>query len=219
MRKLKIYSELAFPIGLILLAIGIVFLIKANFGLSVVQSNAYILSIIFPKFSFGVLTYLVQLFLVLILCIIIKKFSIRYFFSFLSGVVYGYLLNLFAFLMRNVTATTIMVRILFFVAGFILVVFAVIMFFRTNIPLMPYDIFVTDLAKYKNWNVNTVKIIFDLACLLLALSTTLLFFKKLVGIGIGTIITGLFSGICIKYIGDIVDKFFTFEPLTYYKEE
>lgn len=213
MKKLKIPNELAFFIGIILLAIGINLIIKADFGISVVQSSAFIVSQAFPILSFGTYSYLIQIVFVIILCIIIRKFSLRYVFSFASAVLYGYTIDLVSYLLTNMIAPTLTVRILFFLIGFFSVAIGVAMFFRTNIPLMPYDIFVTDLAKHKKWNINTVKIIYDFCCLVSGILLSLIFFKKLVGIGIGTVFTGLFSGICIKYVGKLIDKVIVFEPL------
>lgn len=213
MRKLKLPSELAFFIGIIILSIGIAFFIKADFGMSVIQSVAYLLSLSVPAISFGTMSYLLQFVLILALCVIVRKFSIRFIISFGSAVFYGYTVDLVIYLMRSLTSDNLVIRILFFVAGFFLVVVAVTLFFRTNIPLMPYDIFVTEIAGAKRLETANVKIIYDLCYLAVALILSLSIFGKLVGIGAGTIISGLFSGVSVKYFGKLVDKAVEFEPL------
>lgn len=213
MKKLKFYKEPAFFIGLILLSVGMTFVVKADLGISVVQSAAYILSLKIKAVSFGTFSYIVQFLLIAILCAVIRKINIRYIVSFVSAILYGYILDLCMYLMRSLPNDALYLRIIYFAAGFYLIVIAVALFFRTNIPLMPYDIFVTDLARAKNWNINTVKIIYDICCLAAGVALSLIFYKKLVGIGIGTIITGLFSGICIKYTGKLMDKILVFTPI------
>jgi uncharacterized membrane protein YczE len=213
MKKLKFPAELAFFAGLIILAVGIAFFIKADFGMSVIQSVAYLISLAVPELSFGTVSYLLQFVLIVTLCIIVRKFSIRFIISFGSAVLYGYTLDLVVYLMRNLSANNIAVRILFFAAGFFLVVVAVTLFFRTNIPLMPYDIFVTEIANTKKISKSNVKIIYDLCYLAVALTLSLSIFGKLVGIGIGTIISGLFSGVAVKFFGKLVDKVIVFEPM------
>lgn len=213
MRKLKLPSELAFFAGIIILSIGIAFFIKADFGMSVIQSVAYLLSLSIPAISFGTMNYLLQFVLVLALCFIIRRFSIRFIISFASAVFYGYTVDLVIYLMRSLTSNNLAIRILFFAAGFFLVVVAVTLFFRTNVPLMPYDIFVTELASAKRLAIANVKIVYDLCYLAVALTLSLSIFGKLVGIGIGTIISGLFSGIAVKYFGKLFDKVVVFEPL------
>lgn len=213
MKKLKFPAELAFFAGLIILAVGIAFFIKADFGMSVIQSVAYLISLAVPALSFGTVSYLLQFVLIVTLCIIVRKFSIRFIISFGSAVLYGYTLDLVVYLMRNLSANNIAVRILFFAAGFFLVVVAVTLFFRTNIPLMPYDIFVTEIANTKKISKSNVKIIYDLCYLAVALTLSLSIFGKLVGIGIGTIISGLFSGVAVKFFGKLVDKVIVFEPM------
>ncbi len=213
MRKLTVYSEIAFFLGMTLLSIGVNFMIKSDFGISPVQSSAYVLYTVFPKITFGTYNYLIQFVLVSILCIIVKRIRLRYFLSFLSAVFYGFTVDYFTFIMLPLTAEGMAMRILFYVIGFVCIVFAITFFFRTNIPLMPYDIFVTDLAKHKSFNKNTVKIIFDVSSLVAGMVLSFAFHQKLVGIGIGTIISGLFSGISIKYMGKLMDKFIVFKPI------
>lgn len=213
MKKLKLPSELAFFAGMALLSVGIAFFIKADFGMSVIQSCAYILSLTMPFFSFGTLNYLLQLVLIAALCLIVRRFSLRFIVSFGSAVFYGYTVDFVIYLMRALSAGSLVARIAFFVVGFFLIIFAVTLFFRTNIPLMPYDIFVTEIAAVKNFNTGNVKIIYDLSFLVAALILSFSIFGKLVGIGIGTVISGLFSGISVKYFGRLLDKFVVFEPL------
>ncbi len=213
MRKLKLPAELAFFVGIIILAIGIAFFIKADFGMSVIQSVAYLLSLSIPSISFGTMSYLLQFLLIVALCIVVRRFSIRFIISFGSAIFYGYTVDFVIYLMRSLTTNSLAVRILFFIVGFFLVVVAVTLFFRTNIPLMPYDIFVTEIAGAKRLSTVNVKIIYDLCYLAVALILSLSIFGKLVGIGIGTILSGLFSGVAVKYFGKLVDKAIVFEPM------
>lgn len=213
MRKLKIYSEFAFFIGLILLSAGVAFVIKSNLGISPVQSSAYILYQRFPSLTFGTYNYLIQLLLVIFLCILIKKLKVRFVLSFLSAVLYGFTVDLFIKIIGFLPMNSLFIQIIFFVIGFWLIIFGVTFCFRTNIPLMPYDIFVMDLSSHKKLNRNNVKIIFDISFLSIGIALSYIFFGKLVGIGIGTIISGLFSGIGIKYFGILLDKTVHFSPL------
>src|SRR5690554_6761984 len=119
MRKISIFSEIAFFLGIVLLAIGVTFMIKSDFGISPVQSSAFVLYAAFPKISFGTYNYLIQLLLVIILCIIIRKIRFRYLFSFLSAVFYGYTVDFFEYILRNLTPEGIFMRIVFYIIGFV----------------------------------------------------------------------------------------------------
>lgn len=212
-KKLILPSELAFIVGIVLLSIGVILLTKADYGISVVQSPAYVLSNKFEKISFGLANYIIQIVLLLVIIICTRKFSIKYIFAFINAFIYSLCLDGFNALLKNASATNVGTRLLFFVIGFFLVVFAVILFFRTNIPLMPYDIFVKELATIKNYNIAKTKLIFDLCCLLTAVILTLILNKRLLGIGIGTVICGVFTGIFIGIIGKLFDKVITFKPI------
>ena len=69
MKKLTIYSEIAYLFGILLLALGNSFSAYADFGMSMVVAPAYVLHLalvdILPWFSFGVAEYTVQALVIL----------------------------------------------------------------------------------------------------------------------------------------------------------
>ena len=219
MKKMKIFSELAYILGMIFLSFGVIFTIKSDLGIAPLQTPAYIIYEALPYLSFGTYNYLFQLILVILLCIIIRKFNVKYILSFFSAVIYGFCLDGADFLLKNLYANSMYMKILFFAIGFFLIAFGVTFFFKTNLPLMPLDIFVKDFSSHKYLKISNVKIIFDISILCSGIILSLSIFKKLVGIGIGTFIRGFFSGITIKFLGKGMDRIFLFSPLIKYEKK
>ena len=73
MKKRRFSAELAYILGLVLLGLGTAFIVKTNFGVSMVVAPAYLLHLkispYLPFFTFGVASYTVQFLLVAALSI------------------------------------------------------------------------------------------------------------------------------------------------------
>lgn len=216
MKKIRVNGELALFIALIFLAIGIVFVIKADFGMTVVQAPVYVLSLALPSISIGTWNYIVQGGLFLLMIVIIRNFKIRYLVSFISGILYGFILDFFIWLMRDLTANTLAMNILFYILGFIFLCIAVALFFSCKAPLMPYDIFIREVAHAKGIKLAKFKWFFDISCLATAVILSLTLKKSLIGIGIGTIIFAFLVSPAMAQIIKLFDKVFLFEP--YFKD-
>ncbi len=213
MKRIRINGEFALFIGLLLLAAGIVFTIKADFGMTVVQSPVYILSVAAPKFSIGVWNYIVQGGLFIVMLLIIRRFKVSYVFSFITGIVYGLILDLFTWLFRGVSAHSMIDSIIFYILSIITVSIAVALFFCSKAPLMPYDIFVREVASAKKINLTKFKWLFDISFVSFAVVLSLLLTGSVIGIGIGTLISALLVSPIMSLIIRFFDRYCEFVPL------
>lgn len=208
MKKISISIFVSFFIGLSLLAIGVILAIKSDYGITVSTSTPYVLSLKFTDISLGTFNYIVQGFVFILLMIVMKKFCIKYFFAFITSIIFGYFLDFFNFLMKNITIFSHMYRVSLFIVSIVTISLGLVFLIKSNIPLMPFDLFVKQVSIKYNINLGKFKIGFDLTLLTIAISLSFLFFGKLEGIGIGTVLSALTIGLCIDKIMKIVDKFF-----------
>ena len=99
MKKTVFYTELAFFIGLALLAFGTSLTAYGNVGISMVVAPAYVLHLyvsqFLPWFSFGVAEYVLQAIVLLVLIIIMRKAKWTYLLSFGVTLLYGVFLDAF----------------------------------------------------------------------------------------------------------------------------
>ena len=92
-RKKVFYSEAAYALGILILALGTALMERADFGVSMVVAPAYLLHLklsqYLPWYSFGVSEYILQAVLLVALALCMGKFKKGYLFSFLTAVLYG----------------------------------------------------------------------------------------------------------------------------------
>ena len=88
--KRVFYTELAYAIGIIVLALGTALMERADFGMSMVVAPAYLLHLkvseFLPWYSFGVSEYVLQAVLLAVLSLMMRKFKKGYLFSFITAI-------------------------------------------------------------------------------------------------------------------------------------
>ena len=93
MNKVKISSEVAYLIGIILMAFSVAMITAANFGVSMLIAPSFILSMKFNFLTFGQWEYIIQGTLFIIMCIWVKKIKPIYFFAFFSSIAFATFLD------------------------------------------------------------------------------------------------------------------------------
>ena len=205
--------------GIISLVFGVTFMERADFGLSMVVAPAYVLHRYISTlpgmgwFSFGVAEYTLQLFLVIVLMIVVRKFRISYFFSFVTAVIYGYLLDLVMWLIPTVVSENIALRVVFFVLGEFFCTFGVSLVLHTYIPPEAYELFVSEVSKHFHLPTGRVKWVYDIMSCLAAIAMSFIFFGFGVFVGVkwGTVLCAVINGLIISAMIKWEDKIFDFK--------
>lgn len=225
MGKFKKSNELLWVFGIIFVALGVSICSKANLGVSMIAAPAFIVAeallTLSPFFSVGVTEYLLQGVILILLCIIIKKFNWRFLLAFLVAVIYGYTLNLFIWLLEGFTVNTVLSRWILLIIGDCITAFGVACFFRTYMPLQVYELFVAELATHLKIDITKIKFAFDMTLLLISISLAFLlfgdaaafnwreiYFTSFHSIGLGTLLTTAINSPLIKLSGSILDRLF-----------
>ncbi len=214
LKKIKFYSESAYVIALIGLTFAVALLAAADFGVSTIVAPAYIVSLKFSIFTFGEWNYIIQGFLFIAFCIAIKKFRLTYLISFITCVIYGYILDFWRWVVPVLNprvaepgSMDLWIRLVMFVLGELLTAFSVMLFFKSYIYPQVCDLFVKGIATKYSLNQTKFKRIFDLACLTTALVLAFIFFKKFVGIGWGTVVIAVVNSFLIGFFSRLYDKY------------
>ena len=230
MVKIKKSSELMWIFGTICVALGVAICSKADLGVSMIAAPAFILaealSTLWSNFSVGVAEYIFQGALLIVLCIVVRRFKWKYLLAFLVAVIYGYTLDLFLLIFNSVEFNHVALRYAMLLVGDVCVSFGVACFFRTYLPLQVYELFVAETSSVYNININKVKYVFDgvLLAVSLILAFTLfgdvtthdfstIWYESYHSIGLGTIITTIINSPIIALTGKFIDKVFDTEPL------
>ena len=216
MKKRGFYTEVAYLIGIVAIALGVGFMERADFGLSMVVAPAYVLhrviSVIpgFEFFSFGVAEYTLQAVLLVLLAIVVRRFRVSYLFSFVTAVVYGYVLDLILWLMPQIGVDDYVMRILFFIIGEFFCSLGVSMMFHTYISPEVYELFVSEVATTYRLRTGIVKTVYDCTSCVVGIALSFIFFGfgSFVGIGWGTVICALINGFIIGWFSKLEDRWF-----------
>ena len=219
MKKKGFYTEVAYVIGIVAIALGVGFMERADFGLSMVVAPAYVLhrviSVIpgFAFFSFGVAEYTLQAVLLILLAIVVRRFRISYLFSFVTAVVYGYVLDLILMIMPQIGADDYVMRVLFFIIGEFFCSLGVSMMFHTYISPEVYELFVSEVSATYRLKTGRVKTVYDCVSCVVGIALSFIFFGfgNFVGIGWGTVICALINGFIIGRFSKLEDKWFDFK--------
>lgn len=213
MKKKVFYEELAYIFGLIILTMGVALMEKADFGVSMVVAPAYLFSLRFSFMSFGMAEYLLQAVLLIIMCLALRRFRAQYLFSFVTAVIYGFILDGVMLIAVFLPVEALVLRIVWYVLGVVLCSVGIALLIKTYLPPEVYELIVKEVSKKYSFKVSKVKTVYDIASLLTAVGLSFLLLGKLEGVGIGTIVCALVNGFIIGLITRIIDKLFVFRPL------
>lgn len=215
MKKKTFYSELAYILGVLFVALGTALVERADFGVSMVVAPAYIIylkvSQVLSFFTFGMAEYLLQGVLILLITVLVRKFRISYFFSFITAVIYAFCLDGFIFLMDSIPFEGIIYRYACYVIGLPVTALGVAVFFKTYISPEAYELFVKEISFFYKKDIHKFKTFYDCASCIIAIILSLVLFRKLEGIGAGTIICALINGHIISFFSSFFDKHFIFK--------
>ena len=216
MKKRVFYTELAYILGLIILAIGTALMERADFGVSMVVAPAYLLHLKlsqnFPFFTFGMAEYLLQGLLLLLMILLLRKFRISYLFSFVTAVVYGFTLDGAMYLVSLLPGTGLSARIIFYGLGLLGCALGVSLLFHTYISPEVYELWVKEMSARAKIDISRYKTGYDcVSCLIGVLLSFLFFgFGHFEGVKWGTIFCAAVNGYMIGRCTRLLEKIWDF---------
>lgn len=217
MKKKTFYTEASYAIGIFCLSIATALTEAADFGVSMVVAPAYLIYLkvaeALPFFTFGMAEYAFQAVLIILTAIILKKFKISYLFSFVTVLIYGFILDGAMEIIAFFPTDNIIVRILFFVFGTTLCSASVSLLFHTYISPEAYELFVKEVASKFKIEISKFKLGYDCTSCITAIIMSFIFFGlwHFEGIKLGTVICALVNGPLIGFFGKQFEKKFEFK--------
>ena len=214
---MRFFSEMAYVLGIIVLALGTALMERADFGLSMVVAPAYLLflklSQYIPVFSFGMAEYSIQAVLLVIMSLSLRKFKPMYLFSFVTAVLYGFTLDAAMILVGILPFIGMTGRIICYCFGMMLCAFGVSLLFHTYIPPEVYELFVKELSAKSGRDIHIIKTLYDCSSCLVGIILSFAFFGlwHFEGVKIGTVICALVNGFLIGKINKLLDSTFDFK--------
>ncbi len=217
MKKRVFYSEAAYILGMTLIAVGVVFMEKADFGVSMIVAPAYILyrwiNALWSSFSFGMAEYCLQAVLIAIMALIMRRFTLSYILSFVTAVIYGFILDGLMALGAYLPANAVWQRALYYVVGVLAGSAGVSMMFHTYISPEAYELFVKELSARFNIEIHRFKTLYDCGSCAIGIAMSFIFFGmfNFVGVKWGTILCALINGFVISLFSRLYQRLWSFK--------
>ncbi len=213
MKKPVFYTELAYPVGLFLLAFATALMERGGLGMSIVVAPAYVvhlkLSQFWSFFSFGMAEYLLQGLVLILTLVLVRRVRVTWVLTFGTTLLYGLALD-GCMALTAAIPTILWVRVTVYVIGFILCVTAVGFMLHTYLPPSAYELYAKLLTAKTGRSFSVIKTTYDLASLAVAVGLSLLFFGGIRGVGVGTVAGALLGGVCIRRMMVWQDRLFDF---------
>ncbi len=229
-KKFEKAGELSWLFATVLVALGVAICKKADLGVSMIAASPFILyeavSGLWSGFSVGMVEYLIQGLLLIVLLAVVQRLNWRYLLAFLAAVIYGYTLDLWLLILGTEPFGELWLRWVMLIVGDTVTALGVACFFRTYLPLQVYELFVAEVADRYRFSVNKSKMAFDICCLTVSIILAFSIFGDVKefdwskiystsfhSIGLGTLITTIINAPIITLWGKLLDKFFDYKPL------
>ena len=214
MKKIKVHTTVSYLFAWILLAFGTAMQSHGGFGMSNIVTPAYVahayISQFWSFYTFGTAEYVSQIIVLVATMIIVRRVKASYFLSLPVAIIYGFVLD-DAMTIVSLLPSGLAARIIIYAIGILLCCSGIALLFGNRLPLASHELIVKEAAEHFSLPVHQVKIIYDIGCLSLAIIASLVLFKQLVGIGIGTVVGAFAYGPIIHLFQRIYDKVFIFE--------
>lgn len=182
--------------GLNLLAFGIVLNISTGLGVAALSSSIYATSVIF-KLSLGTASILWYLIFVVIQCTLAGKIKKEFLLEIPLSFAFGYLNDFYDFLI-DITPPDMFAAVLLMIAAVACSSLGVFITTKTDLVLNPGDGIVKTISSISGRPFHFMKNCFDICMILCSLCMGLVSGHGIIGIGVGTVFSALFTGRFIK---------------------
>lgn len=193
MRKL-VYRYLWFTIGVIINAFGVALITKAALGTSPISSVPYVLSLRFAP-SLGAFTFVMNLLFIAAQVVLRgRKFPPIQFLQIVVNLVFSVFIDIGMKVLWWFEPTTLPIKIVALVLGCAVLGFGISVEVAPDALLVPGEGVVGAITDRTGKRFGSIKIMFDVTLVIIALILSFIFFHGVNGLGIGTVVSALIVG-------------------------
>lgn len=187
-------------IAIAVTAVGVSLSKTADLGITPMSSLPYVLSLIMPL-TMGTFMTLMNLILVVVQWIILKdRFTKEHLFQVVASFVFGLFLDLFNWMLQDFVPGNYMLRWLVFITGTVILSSGIVLQVYANFTLLPTEGLVNVVSEEFKINFGKFKTTFDSSLAITAITLSLIFLRRLEGIGPGTIFGAIFIGQIVNFV-------------------
>ncbi len=218
MKKNILKSYSISTLGLILVALGVGISIKSNLGIAPPSCPPTILALKWSSISVGTFTWMMHiLFILLQIALLRKKFELRFLMQIPAAFVFGYMCDASIWLFNAIDApaTSYVMQILLSLLAVVLTAVGIKLEVVGDGWILAGDKTTAVLAEVTKTSFSRVKVLFDIAMVVVTAVFSFFAFGKLDGNGFtvvireGTIILAILTGVCMRFTDPLIDKLFS----------
>lgn len=189
-------------VGIIVVSLGIVCCKKSGLGISPISCIPYVLELATPL-SFGTMTMLFHLANTLIQYILERKlWNVKIFLQVPVAVLFGVVIDAWQSILV-VDTSKLWLQLLALVCSVFFTALGMILMIHMQLVQNPPDGTVRRVSAMLGVEMGRIKIIYDICCVVISLALSFLLLGKLKGFGIATIVSALFVGKTLTWLGGL----------------
>lgn len=190
-----------FAAGILINSFGIVLITKGALGTSQISSIPYVLSLQMPSISFGMFSFIMNMVYIVLQALLLRKqFKPFQLLQIVVNVVFSASIDVFMAMLSFYAPQQLFTRVLSAIAGCIVLAFGISVEVAPDLIMVPGEGIVAAISKVSGWRFGSVKVAFDVTLILIAALLSWLFFGKIVGVGVGTLLSAVSVGQFVNLI-------------------
>ncbi|MDD3569961.1 MAG: DUF6198 family protein [Lachnospiraceae bacterium] len=192
---------IVYTIGLFIMALGVSISKISNLGVSPVNSVPSVLSDIL-EVDMGICTTGVFLVFIIIQIIILRKeFQPVNLLQVVCSFMFGFFVSITNKLSVNILpqCNSYIIQLLYVFISIILVAMGILLYLEASILSLPGEGVMQAVSNKTGIAVSTAKMVFDWSLVTIAVATSLIFTRSLMGVREGTVLAAFGVGICLKF--------------------
>ena len=183
---------LQYLLGLVFMAIGVVFIKRAEIGISPLSAIPAAISNITPL-TLGNMTIIFHVLLVIAQMIIMRKITLKTVLIFPLSIAFGYLIDLLMMIFVF-DSIGMLLKVVICAAGIVVTAIGIVVIVGADLMLPAPDAILRQISSQFDKPLSTVKIIGDITWVVITLAIELIATGGVVSIGIGTLVSMYLTG-------------------------
>lgn len=191
---------IVFTAGVLINSFGISFITKANLGTSPISSVPYVLCLGFQP-TFGQFSFALNSLFILAQAVLLRKDfpKIHLLLQLAVNFIFSWAIDLSMLSLGGFSPEGYVFRLLALAAGCAILAFGICLEVYANVLMVPGEGIVYAISKVTHKEFGSIKAAFDITLMLTATLLSLLFFKRLNGLGVGTVISAAAVGMIVRF--------------------
>lgn len=193
-------------VGLMIMAFGVAFSIKAGLGTSPISSLPYVVSC-FSSLSVGQATIIMHCAFILLQIIILRKrYEIVQLLQLPVAIIFGYLTDFSIYVIQGLSCHSYIQQWICCVVGIVVIAVGISFEVVANAVTLAGEGLILAICKVSSIKFGNMKVLFDVALVCSAIVLSLIFMRNITGVREGTVAAALLVGTLTKRFNKILGR-------------